>query len=256
MNRLKNKVAIITGGAAGMGRTQSELYAREGASVAVIDIDENGGEQTIAAIEAEGGTAKFWKVDISNEAQVGSAVDEVVQAFGQIDVLINNAGVTGADKPTHEVSEAELDAVLGVDVKGLFFMTKHTVPHLKNAGGGSIVNFASIYGLVGSQELTPYHAAKGAVVALTKQDAVTYGKDSIRVNAVAPGTILTPLVKELGSRGPGGLNAYKELMGAKHPIGRLGKPEDVAYATLFLASDEAAFITGAVLPVDGGYTAQ
>lgn len=256
MNRLNSKVVVITGGAAGMGRVQSELYAREGARVAVIDIDEDGGAETIAAIEAEGGTASFWKVDISDEAQVHSAVDSIAQQFEGVDVLINNAGVTGVDKPTHEVSEQELDTVLGVDVKGLFFMTKHTVPHLKNAGGGAIVNFASIYGLVGSQELTPYHAAKGAVVAMTKQDAVTYGKDNIRVNAVAPGTILTPLVKELGSRGAGGLDAYKELMGAKHPIGRLGQPEDVAHATLFLASDEAAFITGAVLPVDGGYTAQ
>lgn len=256
MNRLDSKVAVITGGAAGMGRVQSELYGREGAIVAVIDIDESGGQETVAAIEADGGTADFWKVDISDEGQVRNAVGAVVQRFGRIDVLINNAGVTGVDKPTHEVTEQEFDTVLGVDVKGLFFMTKHIVPHLRNAGGGAIVNFASIYGLVGSQELTPYHAAKGAVVAMTKQDAVTYGKDNIRVNAVAPGTILTPLVKELGSRGPGGLDAYKELMGAKHPIGRLGRPEDVAHATLFLASEEAAFITGAVLPVDGGYTAQ
>lgn len=256
MKRLDGKVAVITGGAAGMGRIQSELYANEGAQLAVVDVNEQEGCATADAISANGGVANFWKLDVSDESEVGAVVSDIATTFGAIDVLVNNAGVTGADKPTHEINERDLDLVLSVDVKGVFFMTKHCIPHLKQAGGGAIVNFASIYGLVGSQELTPYHAAKGAVVALTKQDAVTYGPSNIRVNAVAPGTILTPLVKELGSRGPDGLDGYTKLMGAKHPIGRVGTPEEVAAATLFLASEEASFITGAVLPVDGGYTAQ
>ena len=256
MNRLGGKVAVITGGAAGMGRIQSELYASEGAQVAVVDVNEQEGRATADAIRAGGGIANYWKLDVSDESEVEIVVSDIAKKFGAIDVLVNNAGVTGADKSTHEIDERDLDLVLSVDVKGVFFMTKHCIPYLKQAGGGAIVNFASIYGLVGSQELTPYHAAKGAVVALTKQDAVTYGSSNIRVNAVAPGTILTPLVKELGSRGPDGLDGYTKLMGAKHPIGRVGTPEEVAAATLFLASEEASFITGAVLPVDGGYTAQ
>ncbi|UVI34762.1 SDR family NAD(P)-dependent oxidoreductase [Brevibacterium spongiae] len=256
MNRLGGKVAVITGGAAGMGRIQSELYASEGAQVAVVDVNEQEGRATADAIRASGGVANYWKLDVSDESEVETVVSDIAKRFGAINVLVNNAGVTGADKPTHEIDERDLDLVLSVDVKGVFFMTKHCIPYLKHAGGGAIVNFASIYGLVGSQELTPYHAAKGAVVALTKQDAVTYGPSNIRVNAVAPGTILTPLVKELGSRGPDGLDGYTKLMGAKHPLGRVGTPEEVAAATLFLASEEASFITGAVLPVDGGYTAQ
>lgn len=256
MNRLDGKIAVITGAAAGMGRVQAQLFANEGAQVAVLDVNEPEGQQTVDAIRADGGNAQFWKVDVSVEIEVDSVVSSIAAEFGGIDVLVNNAGVTGVDKPTHEIVEQDLDLVLSVDVKGVFFMTKHVIPHLQRSGGGSIVNFASIYGLVGSQELTPYHAAKGAIVALTKQDAVTYGSSNIRVNAVAPGTILTPLVKELGSRGPDGLDGYTQLMGAKHPIGRVGTPEEVAAATLFLASDEGSFITGAILPVDGGYTAQ
>lgn len=256
MNRLAGKVAVITGAAAGMGRVQAQLFANEGAQVAVLDVNEPEGQQTVDAIRADGGNAHFWKVDVSAEIEVGSIVSSIAASFGGIDVLVNNAGVTGVDKLTHEIDEQDLDLVLSVDVKGVFFMTKHVIPHFQRSGGGSIVNFASIYGLVGSQELTPYHAAKGAIVALTKQDAVTYGSSNIRVNAVAPGTILTPLVKELGSRGPDGLDGYTQLMSAKHPLGRVGAPEEVAAATLFLASDEASFITGAILPVDGGYTAQ
>ena len=255
MNRLEGKVAIITGAGTGMGRADALLFAREGAKVAVVDLNEADGLETVSLIEAAGGQARFWNVNVAKEDSVATAFADIEDTFGTIDILVNNAGITGVDKPTHEVTEAEWDAVFAVDVKGVFFCTKHAVPVMLKHGHGSIVNMSSIYGLVGSDELTPYHAAKGAVTIMTKKDAVAYGTSGIRVNSIHPGSILTPLVKELASRGPGGLEGYLDKMRPKHPIGHLGEPEDVAAAVLFLASDEARFITGAALVVDGGYTA-
>lgn len=249
---LKDKVAIITGSASGMGRETAKLFARQGASVAITDLNEEQGLEVVNEILEDGGIAHFWKLDVSLEQNIKEVYDQVVEKWGKLDILVNNAGVTGADKPTHELSEEEWDFVFNVDVKGVFFSTKHAIPHLKANGKGSIVNFSSIYGLVGSNELTAYVAAKGAVTLMTKKDAVTYGPDNIRVNSVHPGTILTPLVQNLADNKPG----YKENQIKKHPIGYLGNPEDVAYAVLFLASDEARFVTGASLTVDGGYTAQ
>ena len=238
-----------------MGRATAVLFAREGASVAVTDVNEQDGRETVRMIAEAGGKAQFWTLNVAREQEVATVFADIEGVFGHIDILVNNAGVTGVDKPTHEVTEQEWDAVFAVDVKGVFFCTKYAVPAMLRAGKGSIVNMSSIYGLVGSHELSPYHAAKGAVTIMTKKDAVTYGRQGIRVNSIHPGTILTPLVRELGSRMEGGLDAYLKLMSQKHPIGHAGEPEDVAAAILFLASDEARFITGASLPVDGGYTA-
>ena len=255
MNRLKNKVAIVTGAGAGMGKETSILFAKEGASVAVFEINEDNGIETVNEITNIGGTAKFWKVDVSNEENVKKAIDEVKNTYGKIDILINNAGITGADKKTHELTIEEWDQVFNVDVKGVFFCTKHVIPYMLENKCGSIVNLSSIYGTLGSHELTPYHAAKGAVFAMTKQDALSYAKNNIRVNSIHPGTIMTPLVKELGSRMEGGLEAYNKIMSEKHPIGHAGEPIDVAYGCLYLASDESKFVTGATLYIDGGYSA-
>ncbi|MBY4209074.1 glucose 1-dehydrogenase [Rhodococcus fascians] len=255
MSRLTDKVAIVTGSGKGMGRAMATLFAAQGAAVAVTDVSEKDGVETVRLIEEQGGRAAFWRLDVSDEAEVSSVFDQVSAEFGKLDILVNNAGISGVDKPTHEVTEAEWDAVFAVDVKGVFFCTKHAIGHLRANGGGSIVNISSIYGLVGSHEMAPYHAAKGAVTIMTKKDAVTYGRDGIRVNSVHPGTILTPFVRELAERSEGGLRGYLDIMEPKHPIGHVGEPADVANAVLFLASDEARFVHGAALVVDGGYTA-
>lgn len=255
MGRLEGKVAVITGGGAGMGKETSILFAKEGAKVAVFEINQKDGQETVNQIIAEGGTAKFWQVDVSNEKNVKNAMEGVKETYGKIDILINNAGIVGVDKKTHELTVEEWDQVFNVDVKGVFFCTKYAVPFMLENGQGSIVNLSSIYGTLGSHELTPYHAAKGAVFAMTRQDAMNYAKNNIRVNSIHPGTIMTPLVRELGSRMEGGLPAYEALMGEKHPIGHAGEPIDVSYGCLYLASDEAKFVTGAQLYIDGGYSA-
>lgn len=254
MGRLDGKRAVITGAASGMGRATAELFALEGARVALLDAAD--AEEVAAGIRTDGGDAFFTRTDVTREADVGAGVDAAAERFGGLDILVNCAGIIGADKPTHEVSEAEWVAVFAVDVKGVFFATKAAVPHFLAAGGGAIVNFSSIYGIIGNDEFTAYHVAKGAVNMQTKQDAATYGKHRIRVNAVNPSTVLTPLVEGIAAAYPGGLAAYEEMMTAHQSLRRLGRPIDVARAVLFLASDEADWITGVTLPVDGGYTAR
>ena len=212
--------------------------------------------ETVNEIVNNGGVAKFWKVDVSDEDNIKRAIDDVASTFGKIDILINNAGITGVDKKTHELTVSEWDQVFNVDVKEVFYCTKYVVPYLLQNQKGSIVNLSSIYGTLGAHELTPYHAAKGAVFAMTRQDAISYAKNNIWVNSIHPGTIMTPLVKELGSRMEGGLSAYEKLMSEKHPIGHVGEPIDVAYGCLYLASDESKFVTGAQLYIDGGYSAR
>lgn len=256
MGRVTGKVAVVTGGAMGIGRGICELLAREGAAVAVTDIQDTQGEAVAAGIRAAGGTAQFWHLDVSREAEVAATLAAVSAQFGPITILVNNAGLAGVDKPTHEVSEAEWDAVFAVDVKGVFFCTKHIVPIMRAAGGGSIINLSSIYGLIGSPDVPPYHAAKGAVRLMTKTDAMFYAKDHIRVNSVHPGTILTELVDEMARNSPEGYEDYMKGRYAIHPLGIIGEPLDVAYGVLYLASDEARFVTGTELIIDGGYTAR
>jgi NAD(P)-dependent dehydrogenase (short-subunit alcohol dehydrogenase family) len=196
MGRVDGKTAIVTGGALGIGKATAERLAGEGAQVAVTDLKDDEGASVVTDIEAVGGTARYWHMDVSDEDEVKRVFDEVADAFGGIDVLVNNAGISGPDKPTHELTEAEWDEVMAVNEKGVFFCTKHAIPYMQEAGGGSIITLSSIYGLISAPDIPPYHASKGAVRLMTKTDALEYAEDDIRVNSVHPGFIWTPLVEE------------------------------------------------------------
>jgi NAD(P)-dependent dehydrogenase (short-subunit alcohol dehydrogenase family) len=254
--RVKDKVVVITGAGVGLGKAMSETLAAEGATVAVTDILEDEGKATVREIEKAGGKARFWSLDVTRESDVERVMGEVVEAFGEIDVLVNNAGISGADKPPHEITEEEWDKVQDVNVKGVFFCTKHVIPSMKRKGGGSIIHLSSIYGLVGAPDAPPYHASKGAVRLMAKTDALFYAGDGIRVNSIHPGFIWTPMVKAfIESTGVSAEEGRKNLA-SLHPIGRVGDPMDIAYGVLYLASDESAFVTGSELVIDGGYTAK
>lgn len=255
MRRLDSKTVIITGAAVGIGRACAQRMAESGASIALLDVDEELGERAAHELRIDGWPAMFWKCDVSQEADVAHTVDLVAQQFGHIDVLVNNAGIAGPNKPPHELTEAEWDRVQAVNVKGVFFCTKHCIPRLKKAGGGSIINLSSIYGLVGAGDVPPYHASKGAVRLMSKNDALIYAPDGIRVNSVHPGFIWTPMVdgflKEQADP-----ETAKQATAALHPLGHMGEPDDIAWAVVYLASSEAKFVTGTELVIDGGYTAR
>ncbi len=171
-------------------------------------------------------------------------------------MLVNNAGIAGADKPTDKITEEEWDKVIAVNVKGVFLCTKHAIPALREAGGGSIINLSSIYGIVSAPDLPAYHASKGAVRMMTKTDALLYAKENIRVNSVHPAFIWTPLVEKLAENSPAGVDSFRQHLDSLHPIGHVGEPDDVAYGILYLASDESKFVTGSELVIDGGYLSQ
>lgn len=250
MKRTENKVVIVTGGALGIGRETCLLLAQEGAKVAVTDVLDKEGQVLAEEIIDTGGIAKFWHLDVSNEKEVEKVYDAVVKEFGKLDATVNNAGIAGADKPTHELTEKEWDTVMDVNVKGVFFCTKHAIPHMLKSGSGSIVNLSSIYGIIGAGDIPPYHASKGAVRIMTKNDAISYAKEKIRVNSVHPGFIWTPLVEKLGKNNPG----FRKNLDSLHPIGHVGEAIDIAYGILYLVSDESKFVTGSELVIDGGYT--
>lgn len=257
MNRLANKVCIVTGGAVGIGRACVERMADEGAHVAVFDVADAAGSALADMIRGHGGSARYWHVDVTDEAAVREAIDAVAGHFGGIHCLVNNAGISGTTRPTHEVTEAEWDRVMSVNVKGVFFCTKHVIPHLRRAGGGSVIHLSSIYGLVGAPDVPPYHASKGAVRLMAKTDALLYAADGIRVNSIHPGFIWTPMVEQhLKASGAVDLAVARDEVGRLHPLGHMGEPDDIAWGAVYLASDEARFITGAELVIDGGYTAR
>ena len=250
-----DKVLLVTGGGRGIGAATVRLAATQGWAVAVNYTTHSlAADEVVRGIRELGGTAITVKADVADEAQVLAMFQKIDAKLGRLTGLVNNAGVAGVNKPTHEITEAEWDWVQGINVKGVFFGTKHAIAHLRQAGGGSIINLSSIYGLVSAPDVPPYHASKGAVRLMTKTDALLYAADKIRVNSIHPGFIWTPMVeKHLGSAPD--LDAARQAVGALHPLGHMGEPDDIAWGAVYLASDEAKFVTGTELVIDGGYTA-
>ncbi|MBI1395955.1 MAG: glucose 1-dehydrogenase [Betaproteobacteria bacterium] len=247
--RLADKVTIITGAAHGMGEAMARLFAREGAHVFVADVLDEEGEAVAAAIRADGGHAEYLHLDVSREDDWASAIGIVVGRHGRLDVLVNNAGISGAVPDRLDV--AHFDRMMAVNARGTFLGVKYAVTEMQRTGGGSIVNFSSISGLIGQPFVhMGYNAAKAGIHILSKSAAVQYGRDGIRVNSVHPG-LMPPMRSSVTSADP----AVREQTIAAIPLGRAGRADEAAYAALFLASDEASYVTGAEIVVDGGFTA-
>lgn len=253
MAKMTSRVVIVTGGAAGIGKATALRFAQAGAKVAVWDMSEQAGQAVAAEVAAAGGEAGFWKVDVADAASVQAAMDGVVERWGRVDVLINNAGIVRdgllvkwkEGKLAGTMSEEAWDAVIDVNLKGPFLCTRAAVPHMIAQGGGVVLSTSSVVGLYGNFGQTNYAATKGGLITMTRTWARELGKYNIRVNAVAPGFIATEILKAMPEK-------VLEGMVAKTPLGRMGKPEDIAEAFLWLASDAAAFVHGTVLSVDGG----
>ena len=248
--RVAGKVALISGGAGGIGAATAKLLAKEGAAVVIGDLLEDEGRAAEAMIAESGGKALFVHLDVTSEESWRNAVQAAVASFGKLDILVNNAGVSQRGGVEETTSEA-WDKVMDVNVKGVFLGTQAAIPEMRKAGGGSIINISSIYGLVGSGGSAAYHASKGAVRIFNKSTAIQYASENIRANSVHPGFIDTPMTR-VHHDNP---KIHEERV-AKTPIGRMGQPEDIAAGILYLASDESSFVTGAELVIDGGMTAQ
>ena len=250
MGSLAGKRVLITGGASGIGRATALLFAREGAAVSVVDLDEAGGQAVAHEIVNEGGRAIFVRCDVSQTADCQRAVRQTVEALGGLDILFNNAGIIRRASVL-ETSEEEWDRVMAVNVKSVFLLSKHAIPVMAQAGGGVIINTASGWGLVGGRKAAAYCASKGAVVLLTKAMALDHGGQNIRVNALCPGDTDTPMLRH-EARQLGESDERFLAEAAQRPLQRIGRPEDIAQAALYLASDASAFVTGTALVVDGG----
>jgi NAD(P)-dependent dehydrogenase (short-subunit alcohol dehydrogenase family) len=251
--RLENRIAVVTGAGKGIGWGIATVLSKEGAKVVVVDWDEIAGARTAEEIRRSGGDAIFVKCDVSNEDQVKAMVRMAIDKYGRIDVLVNNAGV-GVYKPVLEATSRDWDYCLSVNLKGVFLCSKYVIPHMQAVGKGAIVNISSVHAHATVNGVAPYAASKGGITALTRNMAIDYGP-AIRVNAIAPGWVLTPLIQSIfdGYDDPA---EQQRLVEQRQVMKRIGRPEDVGRAAAFLASDEASFITGTQLFVDGGLTAQ
>ncbi len=249
--RLEGKVSIITGAAMGIGRAIAGAFAREGATVVLCDLNAEAMGDTLRGIPENGEEPLFVEADVSKSEDVKRVVGATISHHGRVDVLVNNAGILEPGGVT-ELEEDAWDRVMNVNAKGVFLCCRHVVPHMLKNGGGSIVNITSIAGLIAWPGVMGYCASKGAVTMMTRAMALDLARDRIRVNAVAPGAVWTPMVRDFTN----GNEEAVHSMADQHPMGRIGRPEEIAEATVFLASDQSSFTTGVILPVDGGYTAR
>jgi NAD(P)-dependent dehydrogenase (short-subunit alcohol dehydrogenase family) len=250
--RLQGKAALVTGGASGIGRAAALAFAREGAKVVVSDVVVAGGEETVTLIKAAGGEALFVKADVAKPAEVEAVIASVVAAYGRLDCAVNNAGIEGVMASTVDCTEENWDRIIAVNLKGVWLCMKAEIAQMLKQGGGVIVNIASVAGLVGFSGLPAYVASKHGVVGLTKTAALEYAKSGIRINAVCPGVIQTPMLERLFQSNP----QAGEASAALEPVGRLGQPGEIAEAAVWLCSDAASFVTGLPMAVDGGFIAQ
>lgn len=246
----KNKVAIVTGASSGIGRATAIAFAKKGAKVAVVDWIEN--NETVDLIKELGSEAIFIKCDVSNAAEVKEMVEKTIAAFGRLDYAFNNAGIEGISAPTQDCTEENWDKTIGINLKGIWLCMKYEIPEILKQGKGAIVNCASVAGLVGFNGLPAYVASKHGVVGLTKTAALECSKLGIRVNVVCPGVIQTPMIDRLTGKTREGIEQFKGL----EPVGRFGLPEEIANTVVWLCSDEASFVTGHAMAVDGGFVAQ
>ena len=253
--RLEGKTAIVTGGASGIGRAICELFAEEGARLTIADIDVEGGEQTLASVRAAGGVAQFVATDVSKEADVQAMVQAAADAYGAVNILVNDAAAFVFGE-VQDVSDADWTRVFGVNVIGQAYCVKHALPHMQAAGGGAIVNLASVSGFIAQPGFIPYNASKGAVLQLTRCLALDLAPHNIRVNAVCPGSVLTPATERHRQFVGADPEEFLAEAGASNFMKRVADPREIAYGALFLASDEASFVTGTPLVMDGGLTAQ
>jgi len=251
MSLLSNKVGLVTGGASGIGRATAQVFAREGAKVAIADMDTTQGEETAHEICTSGGEAIFVKTDVSKAFDVEILVQKTIDTFGQLDCAFNNAGIFGKSAPLADYTEDDWDQLININLKGVWLCMKYEIPHMLEHGG-AIVNASSVSGLVGSKSSPLYAASKHGVTGLTRTAALQYADKKIRVNCTCPGAIHTPMLEHIFSLNPANRDKYT----AAAPIGRLAKPEEVAEAVAWLCSDSSGYITGVALPVDGGWVAQ
>ena len=251
MASLSGKVAIVTGGSSGIGKATAIAFAREGAKVVVASRREKEGQETVKQVQLAGSEGFFIKTDVSKETDVSAMVEKTIATYGHLDYAFNNAGIEQIPTPLVEQTEETFDQVMDINVKGVWLCMKHQIPQMLVSGGGAIVNMSSISGMIGASGLPIYVASKHAVLGLTKSVALEYAKEGIRINAVCPGMIETDLLDRVFAN-----QEVKERLIAMHPIGRVGKPEEIAEAVVWLCSDKASFVTGQSLPLDGGYVAQ